>query len=224
MIPLPRIRPVGFLTLLLAACGSGGPTIQTSGITLEVNSNGTSATVIKGSAAPGDSVSVTLAGPNSDVAYWVVAKKSTWLILGNINGKGSGPLHWTRETLGLDVGTYVDTITITLVGSPNTFAKVYDTLHIAAPPPPSGPFAITPHEVVAGGTVTVTSNDFRIRGTTVTLQFDDTTVPMTRIGETQFTAQVPLTVSGTIVPRLQLDEFTIVLDAITVLPAGLRNR
>jgi hypothetical protein len=219
-----RLSGLMLLGSLVMGCGSGGPT-GPNNIVIAVSPTARSASVIVGQVAPGDSATVSMAGPRADSTFWVAAKKSSWLVLVNINGKGSGQLAWLREASGLAVGTYVDTITVTVVGSATTTARIVDTLHVLPLPPPTGPFAISPSTVATGGTVTVTSSDFRLRGTAVFLQFEDTAVPMTRIGPTEFTAQIPANLpAGVYHPLLLLDEFSFVLDQVTVVAAGgLRN-
>ena len=67
-------------------------------------------------AAPGDNAAVTLAGDNSTTTAWTAAKRKAWTTLTTASGTGSGTVAWSRSTTGLAVGTYVDTITVTVAG------------------------------------------------------------------------------------------------------------
>lgn len=208
----------GALLLLVGACGdSTGP----NRISISVEPAVRSATAIVGQAAPSDSVMVSMAGPNADSTFWVAARRSSWLVLATPNGKGSARLRWFRESTDLEVGTYVDTITVTVVGSPTTMARVVDTLRVLPPPPPTGPFTISSTTVSPGGTLSVTSGDFRVWNGTVRLQFEDLMVPMSRSGVTEFTATVPPGMApGPYSVRLLLGEYSFVLPTVTVTAGG----
>jgi subtilisin family serine protease/undecaprenyl pyrophosphate phosphatase UppP len=93
-----------------------------------------STTAQTGTAADGDSATVTLSGDNSSSTAWTATKKKAWTTLTTASGTGSGKVKWNRSTNGLSAGTYVDTITVSAAGvSPRT---VIDTLVITAAPVP----------------------------------------------------------------------------------------
>jgi hypothetical protein len=103
-------------------------------IALAVSPSGRHATVQQGSAAPADAVTLALTGTGSSTTAWTASGRHSWLSLASQSGVGSATLGWTRNSAGLAVGTYVDTITVaTAVTTP---ATVYDTLSVTAMPIP----------------------------------------------------------------------------------------
>ena len=118
-------------------------------VTVAVSPAARSITVTQGSAAPGDNATVTLAGTNAGSSAWSAAHTSApWLALATSSGFGSGLVTWNRNTTALAVGTYVDTIVVTVAASGQS-ARVFDTVRVtavAAPPPPPPPtLALNPH-------------------------------------------------------------------------------
>src|SRR5690606_24011493 len=89
--------------------GGGGPAPVPLAMTVSPTSRRT--TVQAGTAADGDSATVTLSGDNSGSTAWTATKKKAWTTLTTANGTGSGKVKWNRSTNGLSAGTYVDTIT-----------------------------------------------------------------------------------------------------------------
>ncbi|MGH7594430.1 MAG: S8 family serine peptidase [Gemmatimonadales bacterium] len=101
-------------------------------VTVAVSPGARSASVAQGSAAPGDNATVTLAGTNAATTAWSATKKKSWTTLTTASGTGSGTLAWSRSSTGLGVGTYVDTLTVTVTVAGATPAVLYDTLKITA--------------------------------------------------------------------------------------------
>jgi hypothetical protein len=99
-------------------------------VTLSVTPGARRVSIVQGSAAPGDSVQVTLSGTNADATNWWVVKRQAWLTVVSATGTGSTSIRWTRNASGLVPGTYVDTLTVsTAVTSSIT---VFDTLVVTA--------------------------------------------------------------------------------------------
>ncbi len=116
-----------------------------------------------GTAAPGDVAAVTITGEGAATAVWTATKKQAWTTLTTSSGVGNGQVSWTRNTAGLAVGTWVDTITVTAVGIAGP-KLVIDTLVITAAPVPlvaaispgSARTSVQLGTAAPGGTATVT--------------------------------------------------------------------
>ncbi len=105
-------------------------TVASAQVALDVSPMSRKVSVVQGSAAPGDSMTVTLTGPGAGAVIWWAVKRQPWLVLSNASGTGGGSLMWTRHASTLAVGTYVDTITVSSGSTPSV--TVYDTLTITA--------------------------------------------------------------------------------------------
>jgi hypothetical protein len=103
-------------------------------LAMSVSPTSRSTTAQVGTAAAGDSATVTLTGDNSISTAWSASKKKAWTTLTAGSGTGSGKVKWTRSTGGLSAGTYVDTITVTAPGVASRL--VIDTLTITVAPVP----------------------------------------------------------------------------------------
>jgi hypothetical protein len=90
--------------------------------------------VLQGTAAPGENATVTISGGNAGTTGWTATKRQPWTTLTAANGTGSGTVAWSRNTTGLAVGTYVDTITVAAAGVVGSPATVIDTMRISAAP------------------------------------------------------------------------------------------
>ena len=101
-------------------------------LTLAVSPVARGVSVVQGQTAPGDQASVTLSGTNASSTAWSASKKKAWTTLTTTSGTGSGTVTWTRNTTGLVVGTYVDTISISATGAAGSPGLVFDTLKITA--------------------------------------------------------------------------------------------
>ena len=133
-------------TITVAAAGAGSsPTsvIDTLRITatavplaLGVSPGARSVSVQVGTSAPPSNVLVTLTGDNAGASSWSATKKKSWTTLTSGSGVGNGSLDWSRNSSGLVVGTYVDTLTVTAPGALNSPLTVFDTLKITAAPVP----------------------------------------------------------------------------------------
>jgi subtilisin len=86
-----------------------------------------------------DSGDVILTGSGSGSATWTASRRSAWLTLHTVSGTGSGKIRWSRASVGLTAGTYVDTITVASAGALESPATIIDTL------------VITPHPGNGGG-------------------------------------------------------------------------
>ena len=75
---------------------------------------------------------MTLTGTNASTTVWLATKRTAWLTLTTANGTGSGTVAWARNSAGLSVGIYVDTITVTASGATGSPTMIFDTLKITA--------------------------------------------------------------------------------------------
>jgi hypothetical protein len=103
-------------------------------LAMTVSPTSRSTTAQVGTAAAGDSATVTLSGDNSSSTGWSATTKKAWTTLTAASGTGSGKVKWNRSTIGLAAGTYVDTITVSVSGLPSK--TIVDTLTITATPAP----------------------------------------------------------------------------------------
>jgi M6 family metalloprotease-like protein len=87
-----------------------------------------------GSKAKGDSALVTLAGFAAASSQWTATKSAAWLTLTSAAGATAQRVRWTRNQSGLAVGTYVDTIRLSVAGSPSAPMSIVDTLRVIAVP------------------------------------------------------------------------------------------
>ncbi len=88
-----------------------------------------SVSVQQGSAVPSDNAIVTLTGTNAATTGWTATHRQSWLKLTTTSGVGNGALVWFRSAGGLAVGTYVDTITVTVAASGSS-AVLFDSLRV----------------------------------------------------------------------------------------------
>jgi subtilisin len=99
-------------------------------LTLTVSPASRSVSVVAGTAAPGSNALVTLAGDNAGSTAWSAASRKSWTLLTTANGTGNGTIVWSRNSVGLAAGIYVDTITVTAAGTAGR--TVIDSLVITA--------------------------------------------------------------------------------------------
>jgi M6 family metalloprotease-like protein len=83
-----------------------------------------------GNKAKGDSASATVTGFASNSSQWTATKSATWLTLTTSTGTTGQRVRWTRNQTGLAAGTYVDTIRLSVAGSPAPAALIVDTLRV----------------------------------------------------------------------------------------------
>src|SRR5690606_3538566 len=83
-----------------------------------------------------DSVLVEQAQTVAGAGQWVAVSSGSWLRVATTNGSGPGQLRFSRSYNLLAAGTHVDTITVSLVGSPDVKAIYVDTLQVADVQPP----------------------------------------------------------------------------------------
>ena len=103
-------------------------------LTLAVSPGSRSVSAQVGAAVAGSNATVTLSGDNNSATAWTAAKRKSWTTLTTGSGTGSGTVAWNRSTAGLAAGTYVDTITVSVVGL--TPRIVIDSLVVTAAPVP----------------------------------------------------------------------------------------
>ena len=130
------------LSLLLLGCTPATAGIVTPPppapvpLALVVNPLSRRATAQPGTTAPGDNAAITLSGDNAGQAGWTATTRHSWITVTVGAGTGSGTASWTRNTSGLAVGYYVDTIRVTASGATGSPAQVIDTLQITVAPVP----------------------------------------------------------------------------------------
>ncbi len=130
---------VDTVTVSALAVGSPAEVIDTlvviSTLALAVDPTSRSDSAAQGSTTTiDDSATVTITGVNPDAATWTATHGGGgWLSLVTGNGTGSGTVSWTRDPSGLALGTYVDTITVTVAGADGSPAEIIDTMLIRPP-------------------------------------------------------------------------------------------
>lgn len=81
-----------------------------------------------------DSVPLALSGFGAGTASWTASHGAApWLLLTTPSGVGSATVRWVRDPSGLAIGTYVDTITVTVPGALGSPARIIDSLRVLAP-------------------------------------------------------------------------------------------
>ena len=85
--------------------------------------------------AVADSVRILLTGQGAGQARWTVTHGTApWVTLGDSAGTGDGIVRWTRDPGEVVAGVWLDTITVSVAGSPAT-AAVVDSLVVTGPLP-----------------------------------------------------------------------------------------
>jgi M6 family metalloprotease-like protein len=108
-----------------------------------------------------DSVEVTLSGTNGATTVWSAAKRGAWTTILAGGGTGSGFLKWTRSNVGLALGTYVDTLTVTATGAFASPLTVIDTFRVV----PSASIALSSasrRDSIAAGSATAKADSITI--------------------------------------------------------------
>jgi hypothetical protein len=126
-------------TTITAAVGTLSATVNitvtpSAPLRLVVTPGARSASATVGTPAPDDNASITLTGDVAGKSVWTASSRHAWTSLTTATGTGSGAAAWTRNTAGLAIGTYVDTITITASGATGSPATILDTLRVVAAP------------------------------------------------------------------------------------------
>lgn len=106
--------------------------VTPTSVTVAVSPGSRSVTAAQGSAVAGASGSVTLAGSGSTSTVWTATSRKPWTTITAASGIGSGTVSWTRASATLPVGTWVDTLTISVAGA--VPATIIDTVKITTPP------------------------------------------------------------------------------------------
>jgi hypothetical protein len=79
-----------------------------------------------------DSANVIVSGSGSGAANWSASSGGApWLSLTTSSGTGTGIVSWDIDPTGLPVGSYVDTITVTVPGAIDSPTLIVDTLQVA---------------------------------------------------------------------------------------------
>jgi subtilisin len=123
-----------------AANGSPGRIIDTLHVTaaavpvtMAVAPGTRNISVQQGTAAAGGSAPITFTGTNAQQTTWTATKRQAWTTLTTASGTGDGAVSWSRNTTGLAVGTYVDTIAVSAPGAANgSPATIFDTVRVTA--------------------------------------------------------------------------------------------
>jgi len=104
-------------------------------LTIAVSPRARTDSVLVGSpAAPSDSATVLLTGPNGNTTPWTATHGAgSWLTLTTASGTGNGPVRWDRDPTGLAAGTYVDTIFVQAAGATDSPFGLIDSLLVVAP-------------------------------------------------------------------------------------------
>lgn len=89
---------------------------------------------MRGTSGPPDSVAVVLVGDRSTRTTWGASRKKGWTNLTSQRGIGNGMVRWSRNTGNLGVGTWVDTIVVTVPGAAGSPWRVVDSVVVMAPP------------------------------------------------------------------------------------------
>jgi subtilisin len=84
--------------------------------------------VKQGTGTVNDSAQVVLSGTGASLAPWTAVNLQPWSSLTAAAGVGSGTVRWTRNYSLLAAGTYVDTITVTVVGAVGSPGRIIDSL------------------------------------------------------------------------------------------------
>ncbi len=151
--------------LVQAPSGGGGGTTPP---TLALSPGSRSVIVAQGGTAPGDQATVTISGTNASTASWSATKRKSWTTITAGSGTGSGIVGWSRNPTGLALGTYVDTITVSVTGATGSPAHVIDTLVVSAAATPVT-MAVSPGSrratVVEGGAAEPDSATVAMSGT-----------------------------------------------------------
>ena len=101
-------------------------------LTVALNTASRHVVAPQGATVASDYFAVTLTGSNAANATWSAVKTANWATFTNASATGTGSVLWTRSTVGLAAGTYVDTITVIAPGAVGSPGVVLDTLQITA--------------------------------------------------------------------------------------------
>lgn len=88
--------------------------------------------LLAGSRTSADSVLAVLTGFAASSSQWTATKSASWLTLSTVTGGTMQRVRWTRSQAGLAAGTYVDTIRVSVAGSPASPALIVDTLRVVS--------------------------------------------------------------------------------------------
>jgi subtilisin len=105
--------------------------------------------VKQGTGTINDSAQVILSGAGASLAPWAALNLQSWSSLTVAAGVGSGTVRWTRNYSLLAAGTYVDTITVSVVGAVGSPGRIIDSLVVT---PPKGKSAKNTNRTVSNGT------------------------------------------------------------------------
>ena len=89
-----------------------------------------------------DSVLVEQAQTTAGASQWVAVSSGAWLRLATTSGNGPGQLRFSRNYNQLAAGTHIDTITVSMAGSPDVKAVYVDTLQVADVQSPAPAIAV----------------------------------------------------------------------------------
>jgi hypothetical protein len=150
-------------------------------VTASVNKLHAKATVTADQALPAlDSITLTTFGSRGQRQPWALTHSAlgTWLTIQTDAGYGTSKVRWRRSGWARAVGTYVDTILLTLPGLGSSPLKIIDTLAVQG--------GATPLQVTAAGGGFVVRTATMAAGST-TLTMDSVLIALTGQGATTAT-------------------------------------
>ncbi len=134
---MPAIRPFAcilFVALLATAGCDPDTTPPPFPLALGLPPAAHKVSVMRGSSGPSDSVAVVIVGDRSTRTSWGASRKKGWTNLLAARGMGNGMVRWARNTSNLGLGTWVDTIIVTVPGAAGSPWRVLDSVVVIAPP------------------------------------------------------------------------------------------
>ena len=78
-----------------------------------------------------DSANVIVSGSGAGAANWSATSGSaSWLSLTTGAGTGTGVVSWEIDPTGVPIGTYIDTVTVTITGAIDSPTRIVDSLQV----------------------------------------------------------------------------------------------
>jgi hypothetical protein len=133
---MPLHRAAAVVPLLLALAAGCHEATAPGPLTLALGTTGRTIVLATDSGpAVADSVRVVLTGEGAAHAGWTVTHgQAPWVTLGTTAGSGEGVVRWSRDPTQVIAGLWVDTITVSVTGTPLT-AQLIDSLAVTGPLP-----------------------------------------------------------------------------------------
>jgi len=121
-------------TLIAATHGRGMFSLDVNRLLTLVVSPGSGLVMVEDGATTivGDSAHVLVSGSGAGAANWSATSGSaSWLSLTTAAGTGTGVVSWEIDATGVPIGTYIDTITVTIAGAIDSPTRIIDSLQVA---------------------------------------------------------------------------------------------